>query len=96
MKRYLIIAIAVLAAVLVMTLIRAWQEHRARKRGVPMLPRSRIGMSHIVGLAAGLAVFFLGAVILESGSSAPWTSYQPAQIRDGKITSGGFAGDDSN
>jgi hypothetical protein len=46
-----------------------------------------------VGALAGLAVFFLGAVLLERGASGPPGKYQPAQIKDGKIVPGGF--DDS-
>ena len=33
MRRYIIIAIAILAAILVMSLVKLWQDRRARARG---------------------------------------------------------------
>ena len=30
-------------------------------------------MSHVIGALVGLAVFFVGAVLLESGASGPWS-----------------------
>ena len=33
MRRYVIIAIAILAAILVMSLVKLWQDHRARAHG---------------------------------------------------------------
>ena len=35
---------------------------------------------------------FTGAVLLETDASKPGTTYQPAQIEDGKISAGGFNG----
>ncbi|MEC8641701.1 MAG: hypothetical protein VXZ67_02240 [Pseudomonadota bacterium] len=92
MRRYLIIAIAILAAILVMSLVKWWQARRARARGEAVKPSAGIEIAHIIGALVGLAVFFAGAVLLESGASKPGTTYQPAQIKDGKISAGGFNG----
>ena len=92
MRRYLIIAIAILAAILVMSLVKWWQARRARARGEAVKPSAGIEISHVIGALVGLAVFFVGAVFLESGASKPGTTYQPAQIKDGKISAGGFNG----
>lgn len=92
MRRYLIIAIAILAAILVMSLVKWWQARRARARGEAVKPSAGIEISHVIGALVGLAVFFVGAVLLESGASKPGTTYQPAQIKDGKISAGGFNG----
>mgnify|MGYP006245911913 FL=1 len=92
MRRYLIIAIAILAAILVMSLVKWWQARRARARGEAVKPSAGIEISHVIGALVGLAVFFVGAVFLESGASKPGTTYQPAQIKDGKISAGGFDG----
>jgi hypothetical protein len=98
MRRYLIIAIAILAAILVMSLVKWWQARRARARGETVTPGAGIEISHVIGALVGLAVFFVGAVLLETGASKPGTTYQPAQIKDGKISAGGFNGssDDGN
>ena len=93
MRRYLIIATAILAAILVMSLVKAWQNRRARLRGEE--PDTQlIGMPAVVGTLAGLVVFFVGAVLLERGAAGPPEKYQPAQIKNGKIVPGGF--DDSS
>ena len=93
MRRYLIIATAILAAILVMSLVKAWQNRRARLRGEePDI--QLIGLPAVVGALAGLAVFFVGAVLLERGAAGPPEKYQPVQIKDGKIVPGGF--DDSS
>ena len=89
MRRYIILATAILAAILVMSLIKAWQARRAKARGEE-LEAGGIGMEHIVGALVGLAVFFTGVVFLESSASKPGTKYQPAQIKDGQISSGDF------
>ncbi|MEC7211568.1 MAG: hypothetical protein VXW25_06090 [Pseudomonadota bacterium] len=47
-------------------------------------------MAHVIGGLVGLAVFFLGAVMLETGASSPGSAYEPAQLKDGKISSGRF------
>jgi len=92
MRRYLIIATAILAAILVMSLVKAWQNRRAHLRGEePDI--QLIGLPAVVGALAGLAGFFVGAVLLERGAAGPPEKYQPAQIKDGKIVPGGF--DDS-
>ena len=96
MRRYLIIAIAILAAILVMSLVKWWQARRARARGETVMPSAGIEISHVIGALVGLAVFFAGAVLLETGASKPGTTYQPAQIKDGKISGGGFNGSNKN
>ena len=90
MRRYIILATAVLAAILVMSLIKAWQARRAKARGEEVKSGAGIGLEHIAGALVGLAVFFAGVVFLESGASKPGAKYQPAQLKDGQISSGDF------
>lgn len=90
MRRYLIIAIAIMAAILVMSLVKMIQERRAKARGEIPHKTSGIDMSHVIGVLVGLAVFFIGTVLLESGAAGPGSDYQPATLKDGKITSGDF------
>ena len=92
MRRYIIIAIAILAAILVMSLVKLWQDRRARARGEE-IDTQLIGLPAVVGALAGLAVFFIGVVMLEHGSAAPSGQYQPAHINDGKVVPGGFSDD---
>ena len=96
MRRYIILATAILAAILVMSLIKWWQTRRAAARGETLEPGVGVEMSHIIGALVGLAVFFAGAVLLETGASKPGTKYQPAQIKDGKISAGEFNGNSPN
>ena len=91
MRRYLIIAIAIMAAILVMSLVKMIQARRAKARGEIPHKTSGIDMSHVIGALVGLAVFFIGAVLLESGAAGPGSDYQPASLKDGKITSGDFS-----
>ena len=93
MRRYLIIAIAIMAAILVMSLIKMIQARRTRARGEIPHKTSGIDISHVIGALVGLAVFFLGAVLLESGAAGPGSDYRPATLKDGKITSGDFSRD---
>ena len=86
MRRYIIIAIAIL----VMSLVKLWQDRRARGEEADT---QLIGLPAVVGGLAGLAVFFIGVVTLEHGSAAPAGQYQPAQIKDGKVVPGGFSDD---
>ena len=90
MRRYIILATAILAAILVMSLIKAWQARRAKARGEEVQSGAGIGFEHIAGALVGLAVFFAGVMFLESDASKPGTKYQPAQIKDGRISSGDF------
>lgn len=92
MRRYMIIAIAILAAILVMSLVKLLQDRRARAHGEE-IDTHLIGLPAVVGALAGLAVFFLGVVMLEHGSAAPAGHYQPAQIKEGKVLPGGFSDD---
>ena len=90
MRRYIILATAVLAAILVMSLIKAWQARRAKARGEEVKSGAGIGFEHVIGALVGLAVFFAGVALLDSAASRPGTKDQPAQLPDGQISSGDF------
>ena len=92
MRRYIIIATAILAAILVMSLVKGWQKRHALARGEDV-DTQLIGLPALVGALAGLLVFFTGAVLLELGAGDPAGRYQPAQMKDGKVVPGGFNGD---
>lgn len=93
MRRYLVVLIAVMVAILVMSLIKSWQRRQAVARGEDPNSVSGITVAHVWGALAGVAVFFFGVMLLETTASGPEGAYQPAQIKDGKITSGTFSTD---
>ena len=94
MRRYLIILSALGAAIIVMSLVKAWQRRRAIKAGLDAND-IKISTSYIVGGLAGLLVFFVAVITLEGGAGSPGTSYKPATMKDGVISSGGFENNDN-
>jgi len=93
MWRYVVIGTALLAAILVMSLIKGWQRRRALARGDNLDDLRGISAAHVAGGIAGLVVLMVGVLLLELNASSPEGSYQPAKIVDGKIVSGGFKAD---
>ena len=71
MRRYLIIAIAIMAAILVMSLIKMIQARRARARGEIPHKTSGIDISHVIGALVGLAVFSLAPCFWKAGRLVP-------------------------
>ena len=71
-----------------LNLLKSWQKRRADQRGeaVP----ERVSVIHLISVVAGLAVFFIGALWLESNSAPPGSVYAPAAIEGGTVKSGGF------
>ena len=88
MRTILILLSALGAAVLVLNLLKYWQYRRAAQRGETV--SDQISMIHLISVAAGLAVFFIGALWLESTSAPPGSVYAPATIEGGSVKSGGF------
>ena len=88
MRTLLVILSALGAAILVLNLLKNWQLRRAERRG-EALP-DRISVIHLISVVVGLAVFFIGALWLESNSAPPGSVYAPATIEDGAVQSGGF------
>ena len=56
MRRYIIIAIAILAAILVMSLVKLWQDRRARARGEEA-DTQLIGLPAVVGAGGACCLF---------------------------------------
>ena len=73
-------------------MIRLVSDDSARARGEE-IDTQLIGLPAVLGALAGIAVFFIGVVMLEHGSAEPAGQYQPAQIKDGKVVPGGFSDD---
>ena len=88
MRTILIMLSALGAAILVLNLLKSWQRRSAEQRGeaVP----ERVSVIHFISVVVGLAVFFIGALWLESNSAPPGSVYAPAAIEDGMVKSGGF------
>ena len=88
MRTILIMLSALGAAILALNLLKNWQQRRAEQRGqtVP----DGISVIHLISVVVGLAVFFMGALWLESNSAPPRSVYMPATIEDGMLKSGGF------
>jgi hypothetical protein len=88
MRTILIILSALGAAVLVLNMLKIWQRRLAERRGE--VASDRMSVIHLISAAVGLAVFFLGALWLESNSAPPGSVYAPATIEGGAVKSGGF------
>ena len=88
MRPFLIILSALGAAILVLNLLKIWQRRLAERRGE--IASDRMSVIHLISAAFGLAVFFLGALWLESNSAPPGSVYAPATIEGGAVKSGGF------
>jgi hypothetical protein len=88
MRPFLIILSALGAAILVLNLLKIWQRRLAERRGE--VASDRMSVIHLISAAVGLAVFFVGAVWLESNSAPPGSVYAPATIEGGAVKSGGF------
>ena len=88
MRTILIILSALGAAILVLNLLKSWQRRRADQRGETV--SEGISVVHRISAVVGLAVFFMGALWLESSSAPPGSVYAPATIEGGEVKSGGF------
>ena len=88
MRTILIILSALGAAILVLSLLKNWQRRRAEQRGETA--SDRISVIHLISVVVGLAVFFIGALWLESNSAPPGSLYAPASIENGTVKSGSF------
>ena len=88
MRTILIILSALGAAILVLNLLKSWQRRRADQRGETVY--EGISLIHFISVVVGLAVFFMGALWLESSSAPPRSIYTPATIEGGAVKSGGF------
>ena len=88
MRTILIMLSALGAAILVLNLLKSWQRRRADQHGESV--SDGISVIHLISVVVGLAVFFMGALWLESNSAPPWSVYAPATIEGGAVKSGGF------
>tara|TARA_B100000989_G_C19467422_1_gene439010 strand:- start:363 stop:641 length:279 start_codon:yes stop_codon:yes gene_type:complete len=88
MRTIFIVLSSLGAAILVLNLLKNWQQRRAEERGETV--SDRISMIHLISVVVGLVVFFIGAFWLESNSAPPGSIYAPAAIENGKVKSGGF------
>ena len=78
MRTVLIILSALGAAILVLNMLKIWQRRLAERRGE--VASDRMSVIHLISAAVGLAVFFLGALWLESNSAPPGSVYAPATV----------------
>ena len=83
MWKYLIIAIAMLAGLLVLVLLTKLAGRHMR--GEAIMP-----YRYVIAGAVTIAVMLAGGLLLETGSGSPSMRYLPAQIVDGKIQPGQF------
>ena len=83
MRKYLIIAVAILAGLLVLALL-------TRMAGRHMRGEAIMPYRYVIAGGVSIAVLLAGGLLLETGSGAPEMSYQPAYIADGKIKPGKF------
>ena len=88
MRTILIMLSALGAAILALNLLKSWQRRRADQRGETV--SEGISVVHLISAVVGFAVFFMGALWLESCSAPPGSVYAPATIEGGEVKSGGF------
>lgn len=88
MRTILVILSALGAAFLALNLLKSWQRRLAERRGEDV--SDGVSVIHLISAAVGIAVFFVGALWLESNSAPPGSVYAPATIYNGEIKSGGF------
>ena len=88
MRTILIMLSALGAAILALNLLKSWQRRRADQRGETV--SEGISLIHFISVLVGLAVFFMGALWLESSSAPPGSVYAPATIEGGAVKAGGF------
>lgn len=82
MKRYLIIAIAILAGLLTMAIINRLAGDTSEKGGIQK--------GHIIGGIVSFVALMLGLFMVEMGAAAPSSDYVPAKLIDGKIVAPEF------
>ena len=87
MRAIIIILSALGAAILVMSLLKAWQMRKAAINGVSP---DTIGNNYIIGAFVAVVVFATGVFFLELGSAPPESVYSPARIENGAVTGGRF------
>ena len=84
LRVYLITIIAILAGLLVLTLLMRLGRRHAQGSVL-------IAWRHVISAAAGVIVFLGAALLLEiGGTGQPGTDYQPPRIEGGKIEPGQF------
>ena len=88
MRTILITLSALGVAILTLNLLKSWQRRRAEQCGETV--SDRVSVIHLISAVVGLAVFFIGALWLESNSAPPGSKYAPATIENGTVKSGGF------
>ena len=77
MKRYLIIAIAILAGLIAFALIN--KLSKGENGGVQL--------SHIIGAIVSFVTLAIGLFLLEIGAASPDADYVPAKLINGEIIS---------
>ena len=75
MKRYLIIAIAILAGLIAFAIIDKLSKGQ----------HGGVKMSHIIGATVSLITLAIGLFLLEVGAAAPGADYVPAKLIDGQV-----------
>ena len=88
MRTFFIMLSALGAAILILNLLKSWQQRRAEQRGETI--SDGISLVHLISVIVGFGVFFIGALLLETNSAPPGSVYAPAIIEDGTVKSGGF------
>ena len=87
MRRYLLIAAAIVIAYLVYQAILWYVRRRSTEEGAAR----GASWAPLASIAVGVLVLILGLIFLESGAGTPADSYRPAQLIDGQIQPGNFS-----
>lgn len=87
MRRYLLIAAAIVIAYLVYQAIIWYARRRATEAGETPVS----SWAPLASVGVGVLVLIAGLFFLESGAGSPADSYRPAQLIDGQIQPGNFS-----
>ncbi len=83
MRKYLIIAIAILAGWLVLILLSRMAARHMRGEAL-------LGYRYLIAAIVAIMVMVAGGLLLETGAGRPYMAYQPPRIEGGTVQPGRF------
>ncbi len=82
-KKYLIVIVSILFALIVFALLTKVMKKYFAKKNI-------IDIRHILSLVSGIIIFFLLTLYMERNSGEPFSKYYPPKLENGLIKEGNF------